>query len=99
MVKITNSKNPRDYVPSTQLMNICGVCKVQIPRKQMVHATRHWNGDHARCKPCTQKSGAPGVTPDSLLGWVHDSVGAAAYVSAQVAGVVEDDSNASVVLN
>lgn len=90
-----------NYMPVTEHQRDCRVCSKRVPRTEFVYATRHWDGFGVRCKACTPavNETAPHSGRRPLLGWVHDSVGAAGYVSAQVGGVVEDDSNASVLIN
>lgn len=100
IVKITKAKRG-DYVPETVILNRCtgaNNCTKVIPRTEMAHATKHWDTFGLRCKACVDAAIASLPSTTGLLGWVHDSVGAGGYVSAQVAGMVEDESNASVYL-
>ena len=99
MVKIVPAARKSEYVPNTELLRDCGACNKPLPRIQMVHATKNWDGRSIKCKGCPRTPGAYPISRRALLGWVHDSVGPQGYVSAQIAGVVEDDSNASVTLN
>jgi hypothetical protein len=101
IVKITNARTRGTYVPDTVLLDRCtgaNNCTKVIPRTEMVHATRHWNNIGLRCRACVAANVQSLASGTGLIGWVHDSVGAGGYVSAQVAGIVEDESNASVYL-
>lgn len=104
MVSIHAGKASQQYVPTTIVLSHCALCKKQIPRNQFAYATRFWDGNVIRCKPCTGGNrptslGAVGIGRRALIGWVHDSAPLKGYVAAQVAGMVEDDSGAAVSLN
>jgi hypothetical protein len=97
-----------DIVPTIVPAMHCISCSnaqgktVPIKRTEMVQAThQYFGGDGVYCKECNEymrKRYLNGRSEARLIGWVHDTVGENGYVSVQVGGAIEDESNASTLL-